>query len=163
MYWVVQATTVNLLHSRYSSYFAGTTLQGRVMHFLADDLAAHNTRLDTSMEKNVDDIRESASQDCCGRLARTEPYREPGRWASVQAGRTCSTCDLSLIQLGGDETRQMGWLSTLSPLAYSFEHLDDNTPIDAWEADHWSIFQDATSAPAEDPAANQEGSNRWRT
>jgi hypothetical protein len=57
-YWVVLATTVNLLHSRYSSYFAGTTLQSRVMDFLNDSLTVQQNRL-TAMEKSVDDIKES--------------------------------------------------------------------------------------------------------
>jgi hypothetical protein len=57
-YWVLLATTLNLLHARYSSYFAGTTLQARVTGFLADDIAEHNARLD-QMTKDVADVKEA--------------------------------------------------------------------------------------------------------
>jgi hypothetical protein len=57
-YWVLLATTLNLLHARYSSYFAGTTLQDRVTGFLNDTLAEHRTRLD-AMAKDVADVKEA--------------------------------------------------------------------------------------------------------
>jgi hypothetical protein len=56
--WVVLATTINLLHSRYSSYFAGTTLKSRVMGFLNESLADYRTRF-AAMEKDVADVKEA--------------------------------------------------------------------------------------------------------
>lgn len=57
-YWVVLATTINLLHQRYTAYFAGTTLQTRCIGFLTDAFAEQHTRL-TAMEKSVEDIKEA--------------------------------------------------------------------------------------------------------
>jgi hypothetical protein len=46
--------------------------------------------------------------------------------------------ELSMIQLGGDDSPEGLILDAIA--ARVIEHLD-NTSIDAWEADHWSIFK----------------------
>lgn len=57
-YWLVAATTANLLHERFTAWWAGTCLQDRVRGFLTPDIALWEARL-TAMEKDVADVKDA--------------------------------------------------------------------------------------------------------
>ena len=57
-YWLLAATTVNLLHFRFIDWWCGASLRTRVMTILKEDLASHEQRL-ARMEKEVADIKDA--------------------------------------------------------------------------------------------------------
>jgi hypothetical protein len=60
-YWLVGATTINLLHFRFVDWWTGASFRHRVIELIAVELDSCHERLD-GMRKDVDDIKESQNK-----------------------------------------------------------------------------------------------------